>query len=61
MALEAKDLVKEYSERCVVDGISLAVEPGRIIGLLGPNGAGKTTTFRMMIGFIAADHGRILL
>lgn len=61
MALEAKDLVKEYSQRRVVNGISLAVEPGRIIGLLGPNGAGKTTTFRMMIGFIAADGGRILL
>ena len=61
MTLEAIDLVKEYSQRRVVDGISLAVEPGRIIGLLGPNGAGKTTTFRMMIGFIAADAGQVLL
>ena len=61
MALEARDLVKEYSQRRVVDEISLTVEPGRIIGLLGPNGAGKTTTFHMMIGFIAADGGRILL
>ena len=61
MTLEAQGLVKEYSQRRVVDGISLTVEPGRIIGLLGPNGAGKTTTFHMMIGFIAADDGRILL
>ncbi len=61
MALEAQGLMKKYGQRRVVDGISLAVEPGRIIGLLGPNGAGKTTTFHMMIGFIAADDGRILL
>ncbi len=61
MTLEATDLVKEYSQRRVVDRVSLIVKPGRIIGLLGPNGAGKTTTFRMMIGFIAADAGRVLL
>jgi lipopolysaccharide export system ATP-binding protein len=61
MALEAQALVKEYSRRQVVDGVSLSVKPGVIIGLLGPNGAGKTTTFLMMIGFIGADGGRILL
>ena len=60
MALEAQGLVKEYGGRRVVDGMSLSVEPGKIIGLLGPNGAGKTTTFLMMIGFIASDSGRIL-
>jgi lipopolysaccharide export system ATP-binding protein len=61
MALEARSLIKEYSRRRVVDRVSLSVEPGRIIGLLGPNGAGKTTTFLMMIGFIGADEGKILL
>jgi len=60
MSLEARDLVKEYGERRVVDRMSFSVEGGKIIGLLGPNGAGKTTTFLMMIGFIAADSGKIL-
>jgi len=60
MSLEAQDLVKEYGERRVVDRMSFSVEGGKIIGLLGPNGAGKTTTFLMMIGFIAADSGKIL-
>ena len=61
MTLVARDLVKVYGERRVVDGMSLTAQSGRIIGLLGPNGAGKTTTFLMMIGFIAADAGVILL
>jgi lipopolysaccharide export system ATP-binding protein len=61
MTLSAESLVKIYQRRSVVDRLSLQVEPGRIVGLLGPNGAGKTTTFHMMIGFIAADAGRVLL
>jgi lipopolysaccharide export system ATP-binding protein len=61
MALRAEGLVKVYQRRAVVDRLALQVEPGRIVGLLGPNGAGKTTTFHMMIGFIAADGGRVLL
>jgi len=61
MALSAEALVKIYQRRPVVDRLSLRAEPGRIVGLLGPNGAGKTTTFHMMIGFIAADAGRVLL
>ncbi len=61
MALRAEELVKVYQRRAVVDRLALQVEPGRIVGLLGPNGAGKTTTFHMMIGFIAADGGRVLL
>lgn len=43
-----------------MDGLSLSVERGRIVGLLGPNGAGKTTTFYMMIGFISADAGHVM-
>jgi len=61
MTLRAEKLVKVYQRRAVVDRLALEVEPGRIVGLLGPNGAGKTTTFHMMIGFIAADGGRVLL
>jgi len=61
MAVEARNLVKEYGEHRVVDGMSLTAKSGKIIGLLGPNGAGKTTTFLMMIGFIAADAGVIIL
>jgi len=61
MTLRADALVKNYGRRAVVDRLSLRVEPGQIVGLLGPNGAGKTTTFHMMIGFIAADAGRVLL
>jgi len=61
MTLEAKGLVKSYSGRRVVDRLSMHVERGEVIGLLGPNGAGKTTTFYMMIGFIAAEEGTVLL
>lgn len=58
--LVAKNLMKAYSGRTVVNGISLEVLPGEIVGLLGPNGAGKTTAFYMMIGLIAPDAGDVL-
>ena len=61
MTLEAKGLAKSYSGRRVVDRLSMCVDRGKVIGLLGPNGAGKTTTFCMMIGFIAAEQGVVLL
>lgn len=61
MALEARGLVKSYSGRRVVNWLSLDVEQGKVVGLLGPNGAGKTTMFYMMIGFIAAEQGAVLL
>jgi len=57
--LAARGLVKRYGPRTVVNGISLTVERGQIIGLLGPNGAGKTTTFYMVVGLIRADAGTI--
>jgi lipopolysaccharide export system ATP-binding protein len=44
----------------VVDGITLSISPGEIVGLLGPNGAGKTTTFYMMVGLIEPDNGRVV-
>ncbi|OGQ88691.1 MAG: LPS export ABC transporter ATP-binding protein [Deltaproteobacteria bacterium RIFOXYD12_FULL_56_24] len=59
--LETKEIVKRYKKRTVVDGISLRVETGTVVGLLGPNGAGKTTTFYAIAGFVRPDAGVILL
>ena len=59
--LKANNLVKQYSKRTVVDGVSVSVKQGEIVGLLGPNGAGKTTTFYMITGMIKPNSGEILL
>ena len=59
--LAAKGLVKTYSRRRVVDGVSLEVRAGEIIGLLGPNGAGKSTSFKMMCGLVTPDRGSVFL
>lgn len=59
--LWTEDLTKEYRRRRVVDGISIRVKPGQIVGLLGPNGAGKTTTFYMIVGLVRPRTGRILV
>lgn len=61
MSLVAQGLVKSYAGRRVVDGVSINVDRGEIVGLLGPNGAGKTTSFYMMIGLVPAEEGRVLL
>ncbi len=58
--LIVENLVKAYSGRLVVNGLSLKVAPGEIVGLLGPNGAGKTTAFYMIIGLIRPDSGEVL-
>jgi lipopolysaccharide export system ATP-binding protein len=58
--LEARNLVKRYDGRPVVDRLSFSVLPGEIVGLLGRNGAGKTTTFRMTVGIIDADDGSVV-
>jgi len=52
-------LVKAYHERRVVNGVSIYVNPGEIVGLLGPNGAGKTTTFNIVVGIIRPDEGKV--
>ncbi len=52
---------KSYRGRRVVDGVSLSISPGEIVGLLGPNGAGKTTCFYMMVGLVEPDGGRVML
>jgi len=57
VAVEAKDLVKDFGDRRAVDGVSLAVPAGSIYGLLGPNGAGKTTTLRILLGIIDPSSG----
>ena len=57
--LETIKLVKEYRQRRVVNGTSITVNAGEIVGLLGPNGAGKTTTFNMVVGLIRPDEGAV--
>ena len=59
--LYLKDLEKSYSNRQVVNSVSLSVRSGEVVGLLGPNGAGKTTTFYMAIGLVRPDKGEVLL
>ena len=59
--LIAEDLKKSYSKRTVLDGVSMRVDQGEVVGLLGPNGAGKTTCFYIVVGLVKPDGGRILL
>lgn len=60
-SLTAQQLIKNYNHRNVVNGVSLRVDTGEIVGLLGPNGAGKTTSFYILVGLIKSDSGNILL
>ncbi|MCA9317339.1 MAG: LPS export ABC transporter ATP-binding protein [Planctomycetota bacterium] len=57
--LEARQLVKSYRKRRVVDEVAFQVDPAEIVGLLGPNGAGKTTSFRMVVGMVRPDAGEV--
>ncbi len=61
MEISTIDLVKEYRGRKVVNGISINIQQGEIVGLLGPNGAGKTTTFYMIVGLVKPNAGRVIL
>ena len=61
MHIEVKNLVKTFKRRNVVDGVSLRVEKGEIVGLLGANGAGKTTTFYMIVGLERPSSGQVLI
>jgi lipopolysaccharide export system ATP-binding protein len=58
--LRTDKLVKAYRKRRVVNGVSISVSPGEIVGLLGPNGAGKTTTFNIVVGVVKPDEGAVL-
>ncbi len=59
--LVVEEVVKSYQGRRVVDGVSIAIDSGTVVGLLGPNGAGKTTTFYMVVGLVKPDAGALLL
>lgn len=61
MYIETRDLIKTFKTRNVVDGVSLRVDQGQIVGLLGANGAGKTTTFYMIVGLERPSSGQIFI
>lgn len=61
MKLEARNIVKKYRSRTVVNDVSFEVKQGEIVGLLGPNGAGKTTSFYTVVGLIRPYSGNVLL
>ena len=61
MQLRAENIIKKYRSRTVVNGVSVAVDQGEIVGLLGPNGAGKTTSFYMMVGLVKPNGGKVFL
>jgi len=61
LVITTDNLVKIYNTRHVVDGVSIIVEQGSVVGLLGPNGAGKTTTFYMIVGIEKPDAGTVML
>lgn len=59
--LRTDGISKIYRGRQVVDGVTLDVGQGEVVGLLGPNGAGKTTSFNIIVGLVAPDRGRVFL
>jgi lipopolysaccharide export system ATP-binding protein len=61
MKLFTTNIRKTYKGRNVVDGVSVEVNQGEIVGLLGPNGAGKTTSFYMIVGLVRPDEGKVFL
>lgn len=61
MKITAKNLIKIYNDRTVVNDISFEVNKGEVVGLLGPNGAGKTTTFYMVVGLVKPNGGQVFL
>ena len=61
MNLRADNIFKYYGKRAVVNGVSLNVKQGEIVGLLGPNGAGKTTSFYIMVGLLQSNDGHVFL
>ena len=61
MQIEAKNLIKIYGDRRVVNDVSFHINKGEVVCLLGPNGAGKTTTFYMVVGLVKPNSGQIIL
>ena len=60
-ALWCDGLRKRYGRRTAVDGVSLSVGRGEVVGLLGPNGAGKTTVIKMLLGLVRPDGGEVMV
>jgi len=61
MRIEAKNLIKIYGDRSVVNDVTFYVDKGEVVCLLGPNGAGKTTTFYMIVGLIKPNAGNVYI
>ena len=61
MRIEAKNLIKVYGDRSVVNDVSFQIDKGEVVCLLGPNGAGKTTTFYMIVGLIKPNNGNVFI
>ena len=61
MRIEAKNLIKIYGDRSVVNDVTFYMDKGEVVCLLGPNGAGKTTTFYMIVGLVKPNKGNVFL
>ena len=61
MILRTDKIYKYYNKKAVVNGVSIELRQGEIVGLLGPNGAGKTTTFYSIVGLIKSNKGAVFL
>ncbi len=61
VVLKADNIIKKYGEKLAVNGITINIHKGEVVGLLGPNGAGKTTTFYTIVGFIKPNAGKVLI
>lgn len=61
LTIQARNLIKQYGGRTVVNDVSFHVSQGEIVGLLGPNGAGKTTSFYQVVGLVKSDRGEVFL
>ena len=61
MRIEAKNLVKIYGDRSVVNDVTFYMDKGEVVCLLGPNGAGKTTTFYMIVGLVKPNTGCVYI
>lgn len=59
LLIDARNLVKRYGDRAVVDGVSLSVAPGEVVAVIGPNGAGKSTTLEIILGLRKPDGGEV--
>ena len=57
--IEIHDLVKRYGKKLALDGISMTVGEGEIVGFLGPNGAGKSTTMNILTGYLSSTSGEV--